>query len=157
MLREYFKIAWRNLFKNRVSSFINIGGLAVGIAVAVLTGLWLHDELSFNKYHKNYDRIAEVAMAGVTQYGPFISPSLSYPMANVLRTDYKDQFLRFVRTSDGGGAILSRGDKNFQVSGQYMDEDAPDMFSLHMVRGSRAGLADMHSIMLAASTATTLF
>ena len=88
----------------------------MGIAVALLTGLWLHDELSFNKYHKNYDRIAEVAMSGVTSYGPFMSPSLSYPMANVLRTDYKDQFLRFVRTSDGGGAILSRGDKNFHVS-----------------------------------------
>ncbi len=157
MLREYVKIAWRNLFKNRVSSFINIGGLAVGIAVALLTGLWLHDELSFNKYHKNYDRIAEVAMAGLTQYGPFISPSLSYPMANVLRTDYKDQFLRFVRTSDGGGAILSRGDKNFQVSGQYMDEGGPDMFSLDMIRGSRAGLADMHSILLAASTAKAIF
>ena len=92
-------------------------------------------------------------MNGVTAYGPFISPSLSYPMANLLRTDYKDQFLRYVRTSDGGGAILSRSDKNFQVGGQYMDEDAPDMFSLNMVRGSRAGLADMHSIMVAASTA----
>jgi putative ABC transport system permease protein len=157
MLREYFKIAWRNLFKNRVSSFINIGGLAVGIAVALLTGLWLHDELSFNKYHKNYDRIAEVAMTGVTTSGPFISPSLSYPMANLLRTDYKDQFLRFVRTSDGGGAILSQGDKNFQVSGQYMDEGAPDMFSLNMIRGSRAGLADMHSILLAASAAKAIF
>ena len=135
MLREYFKIAWRNLAKNRVSSFINIGGLAVGIAVALLTGLWLHDELSFNKYHKNYDRIAEVAMNGVTAYGPFISPSLSYPMTNLLRTDYKDQFQRLVRSSDGAGAILSRGDKNFNVSGQYMDEGGPDLFSLNMIRG----------------------
>jgi putative ABC transport system permease protein len=157
MLREYFKIAWRNLFKNRASSFINIGGLAVGIAVALLTGLWLHDELSFNKYHENYDRIAEVAMAGVTTQGPFISPSLSYPMANLLRTDYKDQFLRLVRSSDGAGAILSRGDKNFQVSGQYMDEGGPDMFTLNMIRGSRKGLADMHSIFLAASTAKAIF
>src|SRR5580698_9258280 len=157
MLREYFKIAWRNLAKNRVSSFINIGGLAVGIAVALLTGLLLHDELSFNKYHKNYDRIAEVAMNGVTAYGPFISPSLSYPMANLLRTDYKDQFQRLVRSSDGAGAILSRGDKNFNVSGQYMDEGGPDLFSLNMIRGSRTGLADMHSILLAASTAKTIF
>jgi putative ABC transport system permease protein len=157
MLREYFKIAWRNLFKNRVSSFINIGGLAVGIAVALLTGLWLHDELSFNKYHKNYDRIAEVAMTGVSANGPWTSPSLSYPMANTLRTEYKDQFLRFVRSSDGAGAILNRGDKNFQVSGQYMDEGGPDLFSLNMIRGSRTGLADMHSILLAASAAKAIF
>lgn len=106
----------------------------MGIAVALLTGLWLHDELSFNKYHKNYDRIAEVAMTGVTAYGPFTSPSLSYPMANLLRTDYKDQFLRLVRATDGAGAILSGDDKNFRVSGQYMDEGAPELFSLNMIR-----------------------
>jgi putative ABC transport system permease protein len=157
MLRDHFKIAWRNLLKNRVSSFINIGGLAVGIVVALLTGLWLHDELSFNKYHKHYDRIAEVAMSGVAPQGPFISPSLSYPMANLLRTDYKDQFLRYVRATDGWGSILSSGDKNFSVSGQYMDEGAPEMFSLKMIRGSRAGLADLHSILLSASSAKAIF
>jgi hypothetical protein len=157
VFKNYFQIAWRNLFKNRISSFINIGGLAVGIAVALLTGLWLHDELSFNRYHKNYDRIAEVAMTGVTAYGSFTSPSLSYPMANLLRTDYKDQFLRLVRATNGAGAILSGGDKNFRVSGQYMDEGAPELFSLNMIRGSRAGLADMHSILLAASTTRALF
>jgi putative ABC transport system permease protein len=129
----------------------------VGIAVALLTGLWLHDELSFNKYHKNYDRIAEVAMTGVTAYGSFTSSSLSYPMANLLRTDYKDQFLRLVRATDGAGAILSGGDNNFRVSGQYMDEGAPELFSLNMIWGSRTGLADMHSILLAASTARALF
>lgn len=60
-------------------------------------------------------------------------------------------------TADGAGAILSRGDKNFSVNGQYMDEGAPDMFSLNMIRGSRTGLADMHSILLAASTAKAIF
>ena len=45
MLKNYFKVAWRNLQKSRVSSIINISGLAVGMAVAMLTGLWLYDEL----------------------------------------------------------------------------------------------------------------
>ena len=53
MFRNYFKIAWRNLVRNKVYSAINIGGLAVGMAVAMLIGLWLRDELSFNKYHQN--------------------------------------------------------------------------------------------------------
>src|SRR5688500_20142219 len=60
MIKNYFKIAWRKLFKNRTSSFINISGLAVGMAVAMLIGLWIFDELSFNRYHKNYDRIVKV-------------------------------------------------------------------------------------------------
>ena len=58
MIKNYFKIAWRNLIKNKASSFINIGGLAVGMAVAMLIGLWIWDELSFDKYHQNYDRVA---------------------------------------------------------------------------------------------------
>ena len=60
MIKNYFKIALRNLGKNKASSFINIGGLAVGMAVAMLIGLWIYDEFSYDKYHKNYDRIARV-------------------------------------------------------------------------------------------------
>ena len=58
MLKNYLKIAWRNLIGNKVSSLINIGGLAVGIAVAMLIGLWIWDELSFDAEFKNADRIA---------------------------------------------------------------------------------------------------
>ena len=60
MIKNYIKIAWRNLLKNKTSSFISISGLAVGMAVAMLFGLWIYDELSFNRYHKNYDRIVKV-------------------------------------------------------------------------------------------------
>jgi len=60
MLKNYFKIAWRNLIKNKGYSAINIGGLAVGMAVAMLIAFWIYDELSYNKFHKNYDRIAQV-------------------------------------------------------------------------------------------------
>jgi len=60
MIKNYFKIAWRNLIRNKGYSAINIGGLAVGMAVAILIGLWIYDELSFNKYHKNYDSIGLV-------------------------------------------------------------------------------------------------
>jgi cytoskeletal protein RodZ len=60
MLKNYFKIAWRNILKNKTSSFINISGLSVGMAVAILIGLWIWDELSFDKYHQNYNSIAQV-------------------------------------------------------------------------------------------------
>jgi putative ABC transport system permease protein len=58
MLQNHVKIAWRNLFRNRASSFINVGGLAMGMAVAMLIGLWIYEELSFDKYHQNYESIA---------------------------------------------------------------------------------------------------
>ena len=68
MLKNYFKIAWRNFSKNRTSSLINVSGLAVGMAVAILIGLWIWDELSFNKSFQNYDRIAQV-MTNTVQRG----------------------------------------------------------------------------------------
>jgi putative ABC transport system permease protein len=60
MFKNYLKIAWRALGRNRVSAIINIGGLAIGMAVAMLIGLWIWDELSFNKGIKNYKTIAQV-------------------------------------------------------------------------------------------------
>ena len=60
MIKNYFKIAWRNLVKSKGYSAINIGGLAVGMAVAMLIAFWIYDELNYDKFHKNYDRIAQV-------------------------------------------------------------------------------------------------
>ena len=60
MWRHNFKISWRTLRRNKGYSFINIGGLAIGMAVAMLLGLWVQDELSFNTHHENFDRIARV-------------------------------------------------------------------------------------------------
>ncbi|HEX3078874.1 MAG TPA: ABC transporter permease, partial [Puia sp.] len=60
MLRNYFKIAWRNLIKNKAHSFINIVGLSVGMAVAMIIGLWIWDELSYDKDNPNYEKIAQL-------------------------------------------------------------------------------------------------
>ncbi len=157
MLKNYFSIAWRIVQKNRVSSFINICGLAVGLAVAILTGLWLKDELSFNKYHGNYEHIAKVAIKGTEEKGRYVSSTLSYPLVNELKTKYSDRFKYLVRASWVQECILSSGDQNISGTGQYMDEEAPDLFTLKMIRGSRDGLRDIHSIMLAASLARSLF
>jgi putative ABC transport system permease protein len=60
MLKNYFKTAWRNLLKNKVYSFINICGLATGMAVAMLIGLWVYDEVTFNQSHEKYESVAQV-------------------------------------------------------------------------------------------------
>ena len=62
MIKNYFKIAWRNIWKNKLYSFINIVGLAIGIVCCVLIGLYIIDELSYDKFHKQADRIARVTM-----------------------------------------------------------------------------------------------
>jgi len=158
MIKNYFKTAWRSLVKNRTSSFINIGGLAAGMTVAILIGLWIYDELSFNKYHQNYDRIAQIMTRGNDpEHGPFVNNSVQYPLATALQANYKDNFRHIVKASFIQDYILTAGDKMLSAKGQFMDADAPEMLSLNMLKGSRNGLQDMHSVLLSASVAKALF
>ena len=158
MIKNYFKTAWRNLSRNKTSSFINIGGLTVGMAVAILIGLWIYDELSFNTYHKNHDHIGRIFTRGNdAKEGPFINNSLSYPLATELRENYKQNFKHIVRASWEQEYILAAGEKKLSGTGQFMDPGAPEMFTLKMEKGTWAGLKDMHSIMLSSSVAKALF
>src|SRR5688572_3403056 len=157
MIKNYFKIAWRNLFKNRTSSFINISGLAVGMAVAMLIGLWIFDELSFNRYHKNYDRIAKV-MDHQGWHGQNNSNDvLPVPLGAALRALYGSDFKYIVIARETEEHIIASGDKKFTQAGNYMQTDAPEMFSLEMIYGTRAGLKDPNSILLSHSLAKKLF
>jgi len=71
MIKSYFMIGWRNLVKNTGYSVINIGGLAIGMAVAILIGMWVYDEISFNRYHKTYDRVGQIMKSGVHEGTPW--------------------------------------------------------------------------------------
>jgi len=158
MFKNYFKIAWRNLIRNRVSSLINVCGLAVGMAVAMLIGLWIYDELSFNKYHQNYDRIAQIMTRGVdAKDGPYVNNSVQYPLATELQTNYSDNFRHIIRASWAQDYILTVRDKKLSGKGQFMDEGAPEMLTLKMKKGNWNGLHDPHSILLSASLAKSLF
>ena len=157
MFRNYLKIAWRNLTRNKASSFINIGGLAVGMAVAMLIGLWIWDELSFDKYHENYDRIA-MAMQSETVNGSVTTGGVvCLPLEGALRKNYGSDFKHVVVTGWNDKHVLSFNDKNITFSGNFMSPDGPEMFTFHMLAGNRDGLKDKSSILLSGSTAKALF
>lgn len=157
MIRNYFKIAFRNLTKNKVYSFINIAGLATGMAVAMLIGLWLWDELSANKSHRNYDRIAQV-MQNQTFNGDVQTwESMPYVLSDVLATKYGGSLKHVVISTWTGGHVLTAGDNKLIKSGSYMGSDAPEMLTLTMLKGTRAGLKDPNSIMLSESVAKAFF
>src|SRR6201991_525445 len=93
MLKNYFVIAWRNLTRTKGYSAINIGGLALGMSVALIIGLWVNDELSFNKYHENYDHVAQVMKAGTFEGKHYAGQHyLQYPMLGELQTTYGSNF-----------------------------------------------------------------
>ena len=157
MIKNYIKIAWRNLLKNKGYSALNIGGLAVGMAVALLIGLWIYDELSYNKYHQNYDRIAKVMIKTNFNGQGSAEEALPRPLEFELRNKYGGSFKNIVMSRWTDGHILSVGDKKVSKYGGFMQEGAPEMLTLQMVKGSWNGLKDPHSIMLSASTAKALF
>src|SRR5688500_8345323 len=136
MLKNYLKIAWRNLFKSKTSSIINISGLAVGMAVAILIALWIYDEVSFDKYHKNYDRIVQVMQH--QNYNGKIETENSMPavLGPELRRLYGNNFKYIVQASWNNEHSLNYGDKTILKPGNYMESHAPHLFSLKMLSGS---------------------
>jgi len=158
MIKNYFKIARRNILRNKVSSLINIGGLAVGMAVAMLIGLWIWDELSFNKYHQNYERIGQLMTTqtdnATGETGTF--PSTVVPLSNELRTKYASDFKRVALTWEGTH-ILAVGDKKIAQHGMWAEPDLPAMLSLVMIKGNYNTFKDPASTLISASVATALF
>ncbi|MDB5241033.1 MAG: FtsX-like permease family protein [Spirosoma sp.] len=167
MLKNYLKIAWRNLIKNKVYSFINIGGLAIGMAVAMLIGLWIYDELSFNKYHQNYSRIAQVMQHQTFNGDVSTQRANPYLLGEELLDKYGSQrkgrstsrgpFKYVVMASWMGDHTLAFGKKMMTKSGMFFGPQAPDMLTLKMTRGTRAGLTEINSIMLLESVAKAFF
>jgi putative ABC transport system permease protein len=157
MYKSYFKIGWRNLLRNKGYSFINIGGLAIGMAVAMAIGLWIYDELEFNKYHTNYKSIARVLRNGTANGETFTNPSLPYALGDELKTKYGSSFKYIVTASQVGNHILSAKENKASLIGEFIEPAGPEMFSLHMLEGSWSGLKDPHSILLSKSAAEILF
>ena len=157
MITNYLKIAWRNMVKNRASSFINIGGLAVGMAVAMLIGLWIWDELSFDKYHQNYDKLAMVMQSETASGSISTQSAIPLPLDAELRKSYGSDFKHIAICSWTEQHVLNVGDKNVSYRGNFMGAEAPEMFTLKMLAGSRQGLTDRSSILISQSVAKALF
>ncbi len=157
MLKNYFKIGWRNLIKNKGYSFINIGGLAVGMAVAILIGLWVYDELSFNKQFENHDTIAKVTLNYTLNGEVRTGRYMSLPMSTALKNAYTDDFKYVLKSTFTEEHALAFGEKVITQPGNFMESDAPHMLTFKMLQGTRDGLKDPYSIMLSASLSKIIF
>jgi putative ABC transport system permease protein len=157
MIHNYFKIAFRNLMKNKGYAAINIGGLAIGMAVAMLIGLWVFDETSFNKNHENYDRIAQVMQSQTFNHEIQTSGNAPMQLEPELRNKYGNNFKYLALAGGRGDHLLSFGSKKITQNGYYMGPEATEMLSLKMLKGTRAGLTDPNSIILSESASQAIF
>ncbi len=157
MLRNYLKIAWRNLVRNKVYSAINIGGLAVGMAVAMLIGLWVWDEVTFDYSFQNHDRLAQVLVTQTFANETSTSQAVAIPLADALRTNYGSDIKRMALVFPSFPHVLAVGDKKITQPGVWAQPDLPEMLSFRMLKGQRNALKDPSSALLAQSLATALF
>jgi ABC-type antimicrobial peptide transport system permease subunit len=157
MLRNHLLTALRGLTRARTHALINIGGLAVGMAISILIGLWIKDELSYDKYHKNYDRIVQVLQKEEFLGKQHVWQHLPFTLLTTLNTTYSQPFKHIVPAINADGFNLTAGTTTLRATGWYTGKAAPEMFTLRMLSGTQNGLADQHSILLSASTAKALF
>ncbi|MDZ7772589.1 MAG: ABC transporter permease [Balneolaceae bacterium] len=156
MLKNYLKIAWRNLTQHKSYSLINLTGLAVGMACCLLIGLYMREELSFDDFHDNADRIAAIGSSS-SFFGQMLATP--WPLADALPEEIP-QVEAATRVTGTGSLNLSTDGQNFtEVSqGKYSDPAFFDIFSFEMLSGSESeALAAPNSIVLSRSSAEQLF
>jgi len=156
MFTNYFKIAWRNLTRNRVYSTINILGLALGMAVVLLIGAWIYGELNYNTSIPNHERIAFVYHRS-THSGHVQAVAASpIPLAGALRA-YPDAIKRVALGTGTDDIILQvDGGEPLTSQGAFAETAMAEIFSLRMISGSR-NLDDPSSVLISQSLAKALF
>ena len=158
MIKNYLKIAIRNLWKNKGFSAINIFGLATGIAVCLLIMLFVIDELSYDKFNIKADRIYRVdgdIKFGGTHFILVVAPD---PMGPTLKKDYP-QVEEYVRFRDNGGFRVKKGNENVQENKViYADSSLFDVFTLPMIAGDpKTALTDPKSLVITETIAKKYF
>ena len=136
---------------------INIGGLSLGMGVALIIGLWMKDELSHNDYFTDKDRIAQVFQSQTFNGETGTGPSIPRPLEKALRDGYEDNFEYLIMSSWTNDLYLKYGETNISRPGNYMQREAPELLDLQIIKGEKDGLREINSIMLSASTAQALF
>ncbi len=156
MFRNYVKIAWRNLMKNKVFSFINILGLTIGVTVCMMIFLFITDQSSFDKFHTKKDTIYRV-MRGFDASKEKV-PYLSAPYATALMNDFQDEIKQAVRVMVSNG-LVTVNDISFNEKKLYIaDAGFFELFDFPLTKGdARSVLIHPASVVLTESTAKRYF
>lgn len=156
MIRNYIKIAVRNLWKDRTFTALNIIGLTAAFGVALLLGMYAVFQLSYDRFHENRNTLYQVYSEDQTPNGIESNISKSIPFADALREEVPgvDKITRY----NGTGILLTHDDKQLQLSGAYVDPDFFDMFSFPIIKGDNQNpITAESSIAITEAAAKTVF
>lgn len=157
MLKNFFKVAWRNMLRSKGFTLINISGLIVGMASAILILLWIRNETSYDQFHEKKDRIYE-AWNRASFSGELNSWNTTPKI--LARTLEKDlpEVEAAVRVDWGSNFLFSIGEKRMTLQGTIVDSNFLQVFTFPLLKGDPAQvLKDMHSIVLTEKLAKKLY
>jgi putative ABC transport system permease protein len=160
MWKNYLKTTLRNLKRQKAQSTINILGLAIGLTCCILIILFVRDELSFDRFHENHDRIYRVTRRWLNEDGVvslhlgFVAP----PIGPLLKNDFPE-IEHAVRMTGAGGLLVSHGDTYFEENLFFFaEENLFDVFSLNMIKGDPStALADPLTVVIVEEMARKYF
>lgn len=163
MLKNYVIVALRQLRKNRGYSFINIFGLATGMAIALVIGIWTIGEQAVDKSYPDHNRIVEIMQAqrplGASPGSPitYMGYTVSSALKPYLQKGYKDIFdatAMFIWPSDG---LLVNGEKSISRKGSWVEYEFPIIFGYHFLSGHAESMRDPNTALISRSAAIALF
>jgi putative ABC transport system permease protein len=156
MIRNFFKIAWRNLLRNKGFSFINIFGLAVGMASTILILLWIQNEISHERFHQKLDRIYTLNNRDKFNGELWAWNTTPKILAPTLQQDYPE-VEEAVRVS-GASFLMSVGDKHLIEGGNFTDPSFLKVFSFPLVQGNAStALNQVNNIVITQKFAKKFF
>src|ERR1700761_569739 len=132
MLKNYFKTAWRSLKKNPMYSAINIGGLAIGMAVSFMLFIYVYNEFSFDKYNTNADQLYRVLRNQPSNGDVITSTATPSPMAPALLKDYPE-IEKVARAAWPNKMLMNYKDKALKQTVLSADASLLDMFSFEFI------------------------
>jgi len=154
MLKTYFKLAHRNIIKDKAYAMINITGLAIGLASSILILLWVQNELSYDGFHKNAGEIYRI----ISDFGDSKSAANSAGMPAGLKAEMP-VIKNTVRLGQSTSTLLETGNKKFEEKRVfYADASFMDVFSFPLIKGDRAtALKQVDAILITQEMATKYF
>lgn len=158
MIRHNLKLIYRQMLRSKGYSLLNIVGLSLGMVVATLIGLWVHDELTYNQYHPNYDQLYQVLNhqngGDYKRTNTFLTTAVGPTLVENFPDEIEEVFMIQGRAEN---QVLSFGEKRLREKGLFVQQNGPKLLGFKMTAGTVAGLEDIRSILLSESFAERLF
>ncbi|MGB8703812.1 MAG: ABC transporter permease, partial [Gillisia sp.] len=157
MIRNYFKIAWRNLFRNKTFSLTNLLGLTIGMTCSILILLWVNDELSYNKSQENYHQIYQIMANRKFNGQVFTDGSMVLPLAQSIEQEVP-QVKYAVATTYPTTSNFAYKEVKLKKTGLSVSPHFFDLFTVDFIKGNKtSALKDPSSVILTESAAKAIF